>query len=99
MLILTQRMLLLYNLNLPPPYYLSTQSVVQPVPQYNKPPSSTFVSSGSVAILTSKETESVDEYVQKLNKLYLKAYRGSGVLPGAENMGQMVLANQFVSGL
>lgn len=44
--------------------------------------------------------ETVDDYAQALRKLYKNAY--SGVLRGgteAEEMGQTVLANQFVAGL
>ena len=45
-------------------------------------------------------TESVDDYAQELRKLHSKAY--STAMSGnadAENVGQIVLVNQFVSGL
>ena len=44
--------------------------------------------------------ESVDDFAQELRKLYSKAYTATTyVNPEAEKGGQMVLANQFISGL
>lgn len=45
-------------------------------------------------------TESVDDFAQELRKLHSKAYSATmGGNPEAEKVGQIVLVNQFVSGL
>lgn len=45
-------------------------------------------------------TESVDDFAQELHKLHSKAYSTTiGGNPEAEKVGQIVLVNQFVSGL
>ena len=44
--------------------------------------------------------ESVDDFAQELRKLHAKAYSAATFAnPEAEKVGQMVLANQFISGL
>lgn len=46
------------------------------------------------------QKESVDDFAQELRKLHSKAYSAATYAnPEAEKVGQMVLANQFISGL
>jgi hypothetical protein len=44
-------------------------------------------------------TESVDDFAQELRKLHSKAYSTAMNGNQAEKVGQIVLVNQFVSGL